>query len=129
MAKIYSPPANIPEVPDFSDFKDENGRYDFNAHLEAESDWIELVQFEARLNSTGELVGEVISFGIADGYAQYVVWKQKPLQLIHLAVGDAWQIPEAHGRGINLTDVRAMVQRDKSMAEIFGKSKETFRTA
>lgn len=121
MATIYSPPANLPDVPDFSDFKDETGRYDFNAHLEAESDWIELVQAEARRVNTGDLIGEVIAFGIADGAAQYVVWKQKPLQLIHLAVGDAWQIPEAHGRGINLTDVRAMVKRDKSLAELFGR--------
>lgn len=129
MATIYAPPADLPSVPDFSDFKDEDGRIDFNAHLEAERDWVELVQDAARKAHTGNLVGEIVRFGVADGAAEYVVWKHAPLQLVHLPIGDAWNIPEAHARGLRLADVRALVEQSRRYSEIFGQSKETFRTA
>jgi hypothetical protein len=36
----------------------------------------------------------------------------KPLTLVHLELGDAWHIPEAHARGLRLADIKAMVERD-----------------
>lgn len=125
MATVYAPPTEIGNPPDtFSDeFKDENGRWDFRAVAAAEEAWIKQLQDAARKANTGDLVGEIIRFGVADGYAQYVVWKQKPLQLIHLAVGDAWTIPEAHERGLRLTDVRQKVEQSRAYGELFGKSK------
>lgn len=122
MATVYGAPAHLPAPDSFSDeFKDENGRWDFDAVIKAEEAWIESVQAAARATNTGDLVGEIIRFGVADGFAQYVVWKQKPLQLVHLTVGDAWTLPEAHERGLRLADVRQMVERDKRMAELFGR--------
>jgi hypothetical protein len=66
------------------------------------------------------LIGEVIQFSIADGYAQYMVWNTEPLELIHLELGDAWQIPDAHARGIRLADVRTMVALQKKLDTLFG---------
>lgn len=122
MATVYSPPEHLPAPDTFSDeFKDENGRWDFNAVQEAEAAWIESVQAEARKSNTGDLVGEIVRFQVADGYAEYVVWKQKPLQLIHLSHGDGYAIPAAHERGLRLSDVRQNVERSKALAELFGR--------
>ena len=43
----------------------------------------------------GKNVGETIRFQHADGYAEYMVFSMKPLKLIHLNVGDAWDSPYA----------------------------------
>lgn len=47
----------------------------------------------------------ILHFGVADGYARYRVVKHHPLTLQHIYVGDGWQIPAAHVRGIRLQDV------------------------
>ncbi len=65
------------------------------------------------------LVGKVVRFQIADGYAEYMVASQKPLQLMHLNVGDGYQIPDAHVRGLNLTDVREMVRAERTINKLF----------
>ena len=54
---------------------------------------------QLRAKNGGELVGEIISFPYADGCAQYIVEREKPLRLIHLADHDAWDIPASHRRG------------------------------
>ena len=73
---------------------DEMGR------LRAESD---------RIHKEGKtLVGLIVSFGVADGYATYRVVKDKPLTLEHIPHGDAWQIPAAHLRGLTAKDIRVL---------------------
>lgn len=67
------------------------------------------------------LVGKMVRFQIADGYAEYMVASQKPLQLIHLNVADGYQIPDAHVRGLRLADVREMVKREEARKEIFAR--------
>ena len=49
--------------------------------------------------------GFIMEFGVADGYARYRVTSHHPLILQHIYVGDGWQIPAAHVRGIRLQDV------------------------
>lgn len=119
MAKVYAPPAGF-DPPDFEDSL-VDGRYDMKLDDQLHNDYFDRLSAEAKRLNSGDLVGEMIHFPVADGAAQYMVWKQKPLQLIHLPVHDAWQIPEAHARGLNVTDVRAMVQSDKRLAELFGR--------
>lgn len=55
------------------------------------------------------LVGFLMRFPIADGYALYVVSRQKPLQLQHIPSGDGWRIPPTHLRGLRLTDVTGQI--------------------
>lgn len=69
------------------------------------------------------LVGEIIRFPVADGYAQYMVWRQQPLQLIWIELGDAWSAHPALIRGLRLTDVRRQVEAAKRLAAWFAAKK------
>lgn len=53
----------------------------------------------------------VISFGVADGGAYYLVKSMKPLKLQHIPYMDAYQVPYAMIRGLRKADVEAMVDR------------------
>jgi hypothetical protein len=117
MAKVYSLPAGF-EPPDFGQFI-VDGRYDREADDRLHKEFIDNLATYAREHNSGDMVGEVVRFPAADGYAQYMVWSHKPLSLIHLPIHDAWQIPEAHARGLRLADIRAEVAREKRLAELF----------
>lgn len=121
MATVYAPPKHLGAPPDFSSFSDASGRYDFEAHNKAEQAWVKTVQDEARARNKGDIVGEIVRFPMADGYAQYVVWSTNPAALIHLPVGDAWDIPEAHARGLRTSDLRQQVAAHKAMDKLFGR--------
>jgi len=70
---------------------------------------------------SGKLVGSVVRFGVADGYAQYMIASEKPLTLVHLHFGDGYQIPEAHIRGLRLSDLRKQISFDKVLEKHLGK--------
>lgn len=55
----------------------------------------------------------VISFGVADGGAYYLVKSMSPLKLQHIPYGDAYRVPYAMIRGLRKADVEAMVERKK----------------
>lgn len=118
MAKIYRAPEGF-EAPSFNDFFSEDGRYDREADDRLTSAYLDRLATWCRSRSSDDLVGEVVRFQIADGYAQYMVMSHRPLALIHLDLGDAWHIPEAHARGLNLSDIRSMVDRERRIAELF----------
>ena len=73
-----------------------------------------------RKENKGDLVGEAIQWPRGDGAAMYMVVKQKPLTLAHVAIGDAWQVEPALIRGTTLADVRQMVKNSRAMKELFG---------
>src|SRR5213075_1881759 len=110
MAVVYAPPASV-TLPDFDQFlrSGPNGSFDTGGCDKAWNDAIAKLAVLARQNDSSDLVGQVIGFPVADGSAQYMVWKQKPLQLIHLPIGDAYSISEAEARGLRVADVRRMV--------------------
>ncbi len=122
MAKVYSLPDEFEnKVPHFS-FKEfqEKG---VKAWQEIEKAFIEeLKKWAIERNPTQEHVGEVIKFPMADGYAQYLVAATKPVQLIHLPLGDAWDSPYANKT--TKVDIERQVNANKRMAELFAKKKE-----
>jgi hypothetical protein len=61
----------------------------------------------------GTVKGRMIGFPVADGAAYYLVLEEKPLTLEHIPYGDGYEIPKAHVRGLNLSDVRALVQAER----------------
>lgn len=79
----------------------------------------QISDYRATLTNRGSVIGKVVQYPIADGYAQYMVVKEKPLQLVHLSVGDGYQIPDAHLRGLKLSDIIAEIRRQTKMAELF----------
>jgi hypothetical protein len=60
---------------------------------------------------------KLVHFPWADGSAVYLVTREKPLELQHVAVGDAWQVPYAYIRGTTLEDVNREAAASKAMAE------------
>ncbi len=76
-----------------------------------------------------DLIGEIIRFPRADGYARYLVWNVSPLQLIWLELGDAWQVEGALIRGLNLQDVIQKVEGERAFARMFEKARTAEKTA
>lgn len=109
MAKVYSAPEEI-KVPEFN-FRD------LKTSRENEKNYIEQIKEFAKKNSKDQYAGEEISIPHADGYARYIVFKSKPVNLIHLPIGDAWDAPLAHR--LLTKDVVEMVNRAKSLSKLF----------
>jgi hypothetical protein len=109
MAKIYSPPQELAETPDF--FPIENWQ-------QREQEWVDKMREWCLTNGSGDLCGEIVREGVGDGYAQYMVFKSKPLTLIHLPIGDAWNFQWANKW--NLKDIKGMVERNRNHKRLFG---------
>jgi len=112
-ATIYSGVEGIdpPEI-DFSN-------YNHKKYEEATDKYIEQVKEFCRKNSKGKNVGEIIKFGVADGYARYMVHSLRPLELIHLPLDDAYQSEFAEL--LTIKKVNEMVEREKVLKKLFSK--------
>ena len=86
MTKVYSPPEGI-DAPDFNDFF-VDGRYDRELDDRLTAEFTDRLAAWCRERYTGDLVGEVVRFPYADGYAAYMIANHRPLTLIHLPLGD-----------------------------------------
>lgn len=51
------------------------------------------------------LIGLLLRFPVADGYAFYLVVQDKPLRLCHIPFGDGYRIPDAYIRGLRRSDI------------------------
>jgi hypothetical protein len=119
-ARVYAAPGEIGDPPEI-DFRDSS--IPWGDVLRPEQEWVEKVVAWCKEFGKGDLRGEKLDWHRGDGYAQYVVYTEKPLALIWLPVGDAWSMDEIFLRGLRLSDVREQVRRQKALSEIFGKSK------
>lgn len=114
MGKIYATPKLTVTKPQFThpfDYKEYEKQT--VAYANAVVEW-------AKQNGKGTEAGKIISFPVADGSAQYVVFSLKPVQLIHLDIYDGYQFNYAHR--LTAADVRKRIQSDKAMAKLFGKA-------
>lgn len=109
MAKIYGIPAELEKIfePDYSASFDKWQKQEENA-VESLRKWCK--EFTTSKNP---LVGEIFRIPMGDGYANYMVFQTKPLEMIHIPVGDAWSAPEYQTRGVNLQDVKNQVNANK----------------
>jgi hypothetical protein len=92
---------------------------DYHEHDRKESAWLENLKANLRSKSKGDLVGELLKFPAADGYARYIITKQRPLTVAHLSIGDAWQADGATIRGIRLQDAKARVASEREQRKFF----------
>ena len=112
MGKIYSPPVEAGELPRLDSRKES-----WQTYVQREQEYVAKVQKWAKENGSGSLAGELVTFPYADGYAQYVVFSLKPVSLIHLPVGDAWQYPYVNR--LTAADIKKEVGRIKGMKKLF----------
>ena len=84
-AKIYSGIKGIdkPEI-DLKDYSD--GSWE-----KKEEKYTNKLREVCEANSKSKNVGKIIKFPVADGYAKYMVYSTRPLELIHLALDDCYQ--------------------------------------
>ena len=107
MAKVFAHPEHIkvPSLGNYETYGDEVKRFE-----------AELKEFCVQESKCKD-AGEIISFPIADGKAMYMVFQYS--KLIHIPTYDAYQIPEAHARGLRKDDIVKLIKSAKAIAELF----------
>jgi len=111
MAKVYSAPKTVKQ-PDIS--WGDITQY----HKDCEKYYAELKAYLLKLKK-GKHVGEVIRFPVADGHAEYMVASLRPLELIHIPLGDAYEF--AYIYLFTAKEVSAAIARQKALEEIFNR--------
>lgn len=117
-AKIYSAPEHI-QPPDHRLVLDQG----YEAYQAAEQAYIDQVRaFVKRQKPRAKYVGEIVRFGVADGHAQYMVMSLRPVELIHLQIGDAWQYQMI--RRVTAEDIKELVESEKRFQKIWSKGRK-----
>ena len=111
MAKVYA--TSVPEP----EFMDADGRFSHEGYEARCKQYREAVEAEIRsLGYNHKHTGKVISFPIADGYANYMVADGRTM--VHLREVDAYSIPDAHARGVRINEE---VERQEAFEALFRK--------
>lgn len=113
MAVIYKSPIEAPEI-DFSEVS--KYRKDIKDHTNRLKEWC--IKDCIKKYRPTENVGEVVSFQVADGYAEYMVRSIIPLELIHLEYWDAYSFEYIHR--LNKDDILKSIQHKKYVENLFG---------
>jgi hypothetical protein len=93
---------------------------DWRAHMEEQDAALKKIEEASKKAlETNDPIGFIMSFSVADGKALYRVASIKPLSLEHVPYGDAYQVPPAMIRGINITEVRQAMERARIWDKIF----------
>lgn len=120
MAEVFGIPEEFRDPPQY---EGQEGTMEnaFKALRKAEDEWLtELVKWcHTNTDSRSELIGEIVSFPRGDGSARYMVFRTKPLELLHIPLGDAWDLPDYQMRGLRVKDIRELVRTDHARGELF----------
>jgi len=90
----------------------------------AETAWLVALGEAIRQDNGGSgaasgIIGEVVRWPRADGYAEYIIVKTKPLQLAHIPLGDGYMVEPALIRGTTLAEVKRMVEDERRWSKLF----------
>jgi hypothetical protein len=121
-ATIFSVPEGL-DAPPFPEYKE--GNIDVNGYVAACRAHTEAVKEWCGTHGQGDLAGRFWRYPVADGYAEYVVYKTRPLTLIHLDHMDGYSIPEVVRRGLSASLIREEIRRQESLSALFNRRKET----
>ena len=105
------------------DFGFADGRFDIERYNEDCQKYINDLVDSLWSGKDNDLVGEIIRWQRADGYAEYMIANTEPLRLIHLEMDDAYEVEPALIRGLTLEDVTAMVEQERRIRTLFARSK------
>lgn len=110
MAKIYTVPTEIGSAPAW---------FWGPEYAEKEQAWLDSIRkFLQKRKPNDPLVGREIRFQVADNYARYMVASMKPLELIHIPLGDGYQFQYANR--LTAKDVKTEIDREERLAKLFG---------
>jgi hypothetical protein len=115
MAKIFLAPKGI-DPPKIESYIKTNS---INEYFKACDEYVKQLSRALKLiyGHVCKEAGETISFPVADGRAIYVVARLKPVELVWVESGDAWQFQYAHR--LTATDVREEIRKTRSLKALF----------
>lgn len=113
-ATIYAPPDSL-KLPKL-DFKQMN-RY----QSECDKYINDLKGILIKRKKGDKQVGEVIKFQVADGYALYMIASMKPLELVHIPIGDAYEF--GYVDLLTHKEVNELIKKEKMLNRLFGGKK------
>lgn len=110
---VEADPIALPaiEPDDYKNFDDSEHAKAFYAMLD-----------EAKALPADEVVGQIIKFQVADGYAHYRVGGNVDgtVTVQHIDFLDGWRADPILIKGLDADDVRELVRRDRAMSALFG---------
>jgi len=117
-AKIYNPP-NCIEVPEL-EFDPNHFKENLKKYNDACEQYIKDLKDFVLSIKKGKNIGEIISFPVADGKAEYMVSSMRPLELMHIPLGDAWEFPYVHL--LTAKEVNKIIEQQNKLKEFFEKN-------
>lgn len=75
----------------------------------------------SKIDPAGSLVGALLSWQVADGYANYIVTKDAPLTVQHVPFMDAYTVDPALIKGLDPGDVRDQLARTARLDALFSR--------
>ena len=109
MAKIYSAPTQLA-------LPNTNPQY-LNEWEKLDNQYkVDLKKYIMSMGYKGKNVGEIVRFAVADGYAEYMVVSMRPLSLIHIPLGDAYEFPYVHL--LNAKEINKKIDTQKILAKM-----------
>jgi hypothetical protein len=96
---------------------------DFYACFERQRKILDALEATAAAQPDTQVLGGIVKFPVADGYAMYLVIKEKPLTLQSLPFGDGYQADPALIRGLRTVDIEARIKREQAFSRLVPASK------
>ena len=113
MAEVYSALSTVP-TPKFPQ------PYNHEEYQKNEDKYVADIKKELKsMGYKGKNFGEIIMFPVADGNALYMVVSMRPLKLMHLPLGDAWDFQYAHL--LTAKEVNEKIEGKKAWDKVFSK--------
>lgn len=90
----------------------------FQEHNKKEEEYEKKLIEWVKENSDHKYAGEIVGYPVADGQARYVVFT--PSELIHIAIGDAWNYE--HIERLLAKDIVQKVKQERNLAKLFNRN-------
>ena len=113
--KVFSSPVPAPEV-DYANYDRDKERKREDEHTSSVKKWL----LDNGYN--GKLTGKIVTFPVADGYAQYMLADGRKSALIHLPYGDAYNYNDV--QFLPKKEIIRRIEADKKFNAMFTKQKE-----
>ena len=107
-------PGPYPDFPKEADYPE-----NFYGLLKAGQDAIDRLCDNSLALKQDEVIGGLLRFPVADGYAYYLVVKDNPLTLQWVDFLDGYQVETALIRGLRRTDIVRKLVRDRTIHALF----------
>lgn len=111
MATIYNVPKEV-KLP-----KVEFANYNHAKEIQKEEKFLKELRALIKPHSKSKYNGKIARFSVADGYALYMVASIRPLELIHLPLGDAWEFQ--YIKSLKGKDITSNIDSQERLAKIF----------